>query len=143
MSKDIFIGLKISENGLIIIAISIISIILLPSLYIIFDNSFKSSAQTSTIETIEMVKDLYTSINLVDEVNLPFKVVYSNNNYTIYSNNKKYTPSKSVKVDVNGKMPTSGSVTIKTDGTAEVNKLKFGLYKCSQKKEVKPVCTNK
>lgn len=132
--------IKMVENGLVIILLFVIITILLPSVTSLVAKSLQLSAQTSTQGTIDMVKSLYTTINLTDEVNLPFKVIYNKDGYTIYSDNKKYTPKEEIKVSISGKMPTGGSVEITTGGQVTVKDLKFGSITCNQINNNIPVC---
>ncbi len=115
-------------------------IILLPSVTSLASKSLQVSAQTSTINSIEMVKGLYTTINLTDEVNLPFKVVYNKEGYKIYSDGKEYIPKESIKVTISGKNPTDGSIEITTEGKIIVKNLKFGSLKCNQSSDSKLTC---
>lgn len=126
---------KLVENMMVILVMFTIIIILAKPLGELVAQNLKTSAETSTRGTIEMVKELYTTINITDEVNLPFKVVYKNDGYTIYSNNEVYTPTMTLNLQDKDKLPTEGSVTVEKDGTIVVKNLKFGLYKCNQNSE--------
>ncbi len=132
--------LKIVENIMIVVLLFVIIIILLPSVSVVMNKSLRSSAEISTKETAEAVKELYININLIDSVNVPFKVIYDNEGYTIYSNGIKYTPRQSIKIESEGKMPTSGSVEIDKEGFTTVKDLKFGIYKCNQIKDGDITC---
>ncbi len=133
-------GIKMVENGLVIIVLFIIIMILFPAVTKLINKSMQTSAQISTKNIIENVKTLYTTINLIDEVNLPFKVVYNENGYKIYSNNNEYTPGAMARATMKGKMPTSGSIEITKDGVVVVTNLKFGSYTCNQINTTMPVC---
>ena len=102
----------------------------------------KQAAETSTLGAFNMTKDYYTSVNLLDAVDLPFKVVYDKNEssgYTLYSANNKYTPSGGINLKIDGKLPESGSVEIKSDGEVEAKNLKFGNYVCNKKTISSPI----
>lgn len=127
--------IKMVENGLVIIVLFIIIILLTSPLRKIIEKTQLQSAETSTDNTFHMVKNLYTEINLVDVVDLPFKIVFDKNKskgYTIYSNEIEYTPSSTVHLKIDGKLPTSGSVEIKRDGEVETLNLIFGNYICNK-----------
>ena len=138
--KDYVKEIKMVENGLVIILLFVIIIILLPSFTTMADKSMELAAQTNAINNIEMVKELYTIINLNDEVNLPFKVVYNSNGYKIYSKGKEYTKPYNINIEGTDKLPTEGSIEIKANGKAIVDNLKFGNYTCNQINTEKPVC---
>ena len=132
--------IKMVENGLVIILLFIIIVILLPSVTTMASKSMQSAAKTNTIANIEFVKELYTTINLTDTVNLPFKVVYTDDGYKIYSNKTRYKKTVNVKLDSKNKLPTEGSIEIKEDGYTVVKNLKFGGYKCNQEKYMEIIC---
>lgn len=127
--------IKMVENGLVIIVLFVIIIILYKPLIKTIDKVKLQSAEESTRSAFNMVKNYYTSLNLTEEVNLPFKVVFDENQakgYIIYSNEKEYTPSGLIKLKIEGKLPTSGSVEIKEDGEVETLNLVFGKYICNK-----------
>ncbi len=138
--EDNFKEIKMVENGLVIILLFVIIIILLPSVTAVISKSMQMSAKTNTKGTVEIVKELYININLTDDVILPFKVIYNKKGYEIYSGGEKYTPVKTIKIKNEGKLPTSGSVEIDSEGYTTVKNLKFGLYKCNQIKDGDIVC---
>ena len=136
---DNFREIKITENSAVILVLFVIIIIIFPSLMKMFDNVFKMSAKTNTKNVIEITKYIYTDINLIDDVPLPFKIVYKKNGYILYANGQKYIPVKKTKLDEEGKLPKGGSITIKTDGEVVIKNLKFGLYKCNSEND-KVIC---
>lgn len=134
--------IKMVENGLVIIVLFVTIIVLFPSIEKIAEITKKQTAESSTLGAFNMTKDYYTSINLLDAVDLPFKVVYNKNEnegYTLYSANSKYIPSSEINLKIEGKMPDSGSVEIKTDGEVEAKNLKFGNYICNKATISSPV----
>ena len=68
--------IKMTENISVIVVLLVIIILIFPSLMKMFDNVFKMSAKANTKNVIEITKYIYTDINLIDDVPLPFKVVY-------------------------------------------------------------------
>ena len=139
--------IKMVENGLVIIVLFVIIIILATPLKKIIEKTQLQSAETSTDNVFHMVKNFYTEINLVDVVDLPFKIVFDKNKnkgYTIYSNEKEYIPSNKVHLKIDGKLPTSGSIEIKKDGEVETLNLIFGNYICNKKSiKAKEECIKK
>ena len=121
------------EYGLVILTLLIILIILTPSFTKIVSTAMYNSAKLNTEGSIATAKDIYTSINLKDEVALPFTVKYKNGKYTLYEDGRKYTVPNTIKIEVEGKQASSGQITINTDGQIVVKNLKFGLYACNQK----------
>ena len=128
--------IKVVENGLVIIVLSLIIIILYNPLIKIIEQTQLQSAEENTRAAFNMTKDFYTTLNLVDSVDLPFKVVFDDTHlkgYIIYSNGKEYIPSGLVNLKVDGKLPTSGSVEIKRDGSVETLNLDFGIFVCNKR----------
>ena len=132
--------IKMIENGLVITLLLIIIIILVPSFTKMIDKSMQLAAQTNTTNNIKMVKEMYIMSNLTDVVSLPFKVVYNNDGYKIYSNGKEYTKKGNIIVEKTRNLPSGGSIEIETNGNIIVKNLKFGKYKCNQINTEKPVC---
>lgn len=133
---------KMVENALVIIVLFAIIIVLFPTIQKMAEVTKKQTAETSTLGAFNMTKDYYTSVNLLDAVDLPFKVVYNKNEssgYTLYSANNKYTPSSGINLKIDGKLPESGSVEIKSDGEVEAKDLKFGNYVCNKKTISSPI----
>lgn len=133
---------KMVENALVIIVLFAIIIVLFPTIQKMAEVTKKQTAETSTLGAFNMTKDYYTSVNLLDAVDLPFKVVYDKNEssgYTLYSANNKYTPSSGINLKIDGKLPESGSVEIKSDGEVEAKDLKFGNYVCNKKTISSPI----
>ena len=133
---------KMVENALVIIVPFAIIIVLFPTIQKMAEVTKKQTAETSTLGAFNMTKDYYTSVNLLDAVDLPFKVVYDKNEssgYTLYSANNKYTPSSGINLKIDGKLPESGSVEIKSDGEVEAKDLKFGNYVCNKKTISAPI----
>ena len=131
---------KFVENGMVIILLFIVIIILLPLLTTLISKAFNTSAKTNTEELIEFTKNVYTTINLTEEINLPFKIVFDNGKYTVYTKNTEYKLNEKTKKMNKAKLPSSGSILIKEDGEVVIENVKFGLYKCNQTKQNKVVC---
>lgn len=131
------------EYSAILVFFLIIIIILVPSVYKIVYNMAKDSATTSTQGMIDTVKSYYVDINLLNEVGLPFKVVFDEDGYTFYENGKKVEYESHLNIEITGKAPTSGSIQINTDGTVTVTDLTFGNFKCNQTNSSDIVCDNK
>ncbi len=125
--------IQMIEYGLVILMLFIILIILTPSFTKIVSTTMYNSAKLNTEGTISTVKDMYASINLRDDVALPFTVEYKHGKYTLYEDGREYTIPNTVKIKIEGKQASSGKVVINTDGEIEVKDLKFGLYACNQK----------
>lgn len=128
--------IKIVENELVIIVLFIIIILLYSPVKKIIDKTKLQSAEENTRAAFNMTKDFYTTLNLVDVVDLPFKVVFDENHsrgYIIYSNGIEYVPTGAVQLKVDGKLPSSGSVEIKRDGEVETLNLVFGKFICNKK----------
>lgn len=138
--KDYIKEIKMMENGLVIIILSIIIIILLPLFRQMIDKSKRLAAETYTIRNIEMVKEIYTLVSLNDEVNLPFKVVYNNDGYKVYINGKEYTKLNKLNIEAIDKYPTDGNIEIDLSGKIIVKDVKFGNYKCNSEKDDKVIC---
>ncbi|MBR2707843.1 MAG: hypothetical protein IKE90_00220 [Bacilli bacterium] len=132
--------IKMIENGLVITLLLIIIIILVPSFTKMIDKSMQLAAQTNTTNNIKMVKEMYIMSNLTDVVSLPFKVVYNNDGYKIYSNGKEYTKKGNIIVEKTRNLPSGGSIEIETNGNVIVKNLKFGKYKCNQINTKQPIC---
>ena len=128
------------EYAMVIIVLLIVLIIILPSLNKIIYNMSKDSAVTSTKNTIDTVKTIYTNMNLKNEVALPFKAVFSKDGYTLYENGKKVNYELTVNIKIEGKKPKSGSITITEDGTVTVKDLTYGNIKCNQIKDKELIC---
>lgn len=134
--------IKMIENALVIIVLFVVIIVLFPSIQKMADQTKKQAAETSTLGAFNMAKDYYTSINLLDSVDLPFEVVFdknAENGYTLYSSKKVYTPISSISIKIEGKLPESGSVEIRNDGEVETKDLKFGNYTCNKKTISSPI----
>ncbi len=125
--------IQMIEYGLVILMLFIILIILTPSFTKIISTTMYNSAKLNTEGTISTVKDMYASINLRDDVALPFTVEYKHGKYTLYEDGREYTIPNTVKIKIEGKQASSGKVVITNDGEIEVEDLKFGLYACNQK----------
>ncbi len=124
--------IKMIEYGLVIIVLFVVLIITIPSVNTIIYNMSKESAITSTYNTVKSVKAIYTSMNLKNEVSLPFKAVFDKENYTFYENNKKVNYKYSLNIKFEGKLPSSGTIIINIDGTTTVKDLTFGNISCNQ-----------
>ncbi|MBR3199103.1 MAG: hypothetical protein IKG27_03715 [Bacilli bacterium] len=132
--------IKMVENGLVIILLFVIIIILLPSVTTMASKSMQVAAEANTAANVEFVKELYTTINLNDNIGLPFKVIYDKNGYKIYSNGIRYKKEVNINIDSKNKLPTRGSIEIESDGYTIVKNLKFGSYTCSQIREEDIIC---
>lgn len=135
--------IRIVEYSAIVVFFLIVLIILVPSVSKIVYNMAKDSATTSTKGTIDTVKSFYVDMNLLNEVGLPFKVVFDKNGYTFYENGKKVNYERQLNIKNQGKLPKTGSVTINVDGTVSVKDLTFGNFKCNQTNDQNLVCDNK
>ena len=135
--------IRIVEYSAIVVFFLIVLIILVPSVSKIVYNMAKDSATTSTKGTIDTVKSFYVDMNLLNEVGLPFKVVFDKNGYTFYENGKKVNYERHINIKNHGKLPKTGSVTINVDGTVSVKDLTFGNFKCNQTNDQNLVCDNK
>lgn len=132
--------IRMVEYSMVIIVLLVVLIIVLPSLFKIIYNMSKDSAITSTKNTIDAVKSIYTNMNLKNEVGLPFKAVFDKDGYTFYEMNKKANYETTINLEIEGKLPKSGSITINEDGTVTVKDLNFGLVKCNQVKDQELIC---
>ena len=130
------------EYSAILIFFLIIIIILVPSVSKIVYNMSKDSATTSTQGMIDTVKSYYVDINLLNEVGLPFKVVFDEDGYTFYENGKEVEYESRLNIEITGKTPTSGSIQINTDGTVTVTDLTFGNFTCNQTDSSDIICDN-
>ena len=127
--------IKFVENWLVVIVLFVIIIVLATPFKKMIDKVQFSSAETNTDTVFHMVKNYYNELNLVDAVGLPFKMVFDDKydkGYIMYQNNVEYNPSNSVRLKIDGQLPSSGSVEIKQDGEVETLNLKFGKYVCSK-----------
>lgn len=134
---------KMIEYGLVIIVLFVVLIITIPSVNTIIYNISKESAITSTYNTVKSVKAIYTSMNLKNEVSLPFKAVFDKENYTFYENNKKVNYKYSLNIKFEGKLPSSGTIIINIDGTTTVKDLTFGNISCNQISNSTLICDKK
>lgn len=137
--KDYVKEIKMVENGLVLILLFIVIAILTDSLIKIIDRTMKISAETYTINNIEIAKEIYTINSLTYELPLPFKIVYKNKGYELYSNGKKISKTKNV-INEKEKLPKSGSITFKSNGDIIVKDLEFGLYKCNLENNKQVIC---
>ena len=135
--------IKMIEYGLVIIVLFVVLIITIPSVNTIIYNISKESAITSTYNTVKSVKAIYTSMNLKNEVSLPFKAVFDKENYTFYENNKKVNYKYSLNIKFEGKLPSSGTIIINIDGTTTVKDLTFGNISCNQISNSTLICDKK
>lgn len=136
-------SIRIIEYAMVIIVLLVVLIILFPALSKIIYNMSKEAAITNTKDTIDTVKATYTDMNLINEVALPFKVVFNKDGYEFYEMNKKVNYKRTFNIDFEGRLPSSGSVEITTDGTVTVKDLTFGSIKCNQVKEQNLICDKK
>lgn len=132
--------IRMLEYGLVILVLFGILIIMTPSLLEIINKSMCDSAKLNTEGTIDTIKQIYTTLNLTDEVALPFKMTYKDGKYTLYENGEKYTVPNTVKIEIDGKQASSGDVVINEDGEIEVKNLTFGLYTCNKSNKENVEC---
>lgn len=133
--------IKMVENALVIIILFIVIIVLFPSIKKMAEITRKQAVESSVQGVFDMTKDYFTSINMYENVNLPFKIIYNKDvkdGYTIYSANKKYENMNKIDIEIEGMLPESGSVEIKSDGEIEAKDLKFGEYTCNKKTTSSP-----
>ena len=135
--------IRVIEYSAIVVFFLIVLIILVPSVSKIVYNMTKDAATTSAKGTIDTVKSFYVDMNLLNEVGLPFKVVFDKDGYTFYEMDKKVNYERQLNIKNQGKMPKAGSVTINIDGTVSVKDLTFGNFKCNQNNDQNLVCDNK
>ena len=135
--------IRVIEYSAIVVFFLIVLIILVPSVSKIVYNMTKDAATTSAKGTIDTVKSFYVDMNLLNEVGLPFKVVFDKDGYTFYEMDKKVNYERQLNIKNQGKMPKAGSVTINIDGTVSVKDLTFGNFKCNQTNDQNLVCDNK
>lgn len=135
--------IKVVEYSMVIIVLLIVLIIVLPSLSTIIYNMSKDSAVTSTKNTIDAIKSIYTNMNLKNEVGLPFKAVFDKEGYTFYEMDEKVNYDTTINIKIDGDLPKSGSITINEDGTVTAKDLIFGSIKCNQIKEQELICEKK
>lgn len=135
--------IRVVEYSAILVFFLVVLIILVPSVSKIVYNMSKDSAVTSTKGTIDTVKSFYVDMNLLNEVGLPFKVVFDKDGYTFYEMGRKVNYERHLNIKNTGKLPKAGSVQINIDGTITVKDLTFGNFKCNQTNDKNLVCDNK
>lgn len=135
--------IRIVEYSAIVVFFLIVLIILVPSISKIVYNMAKDSSTTSTKGTVDTVKSFYVDMNLLNEVGLPFKVVFDKKGYTFYEDGRKVNYKRQLNIKNIGKLPTAGSVQINVDGTVTVKDLTFGNFKCNQTNDENLICDNK
>lgn len=133
-------SIRTIEYGMVIVILLVILVILFPSVTNIIYNMSKDSAITSTKNTIDMVKAIYTNMNIKNEVGLPFETRFDKDGYTFYEFGKKVNYETTFNFEIDGKLPTSGSIIVNTDGTITVEDLTFGKIKCNQIKDQELIC---
>lgn len=134
---------RVIEYSLILVFFLIVITILVPSISTIVYNMAKDSALTSTKGTIDTVKSFYVDMNLLNEVGIPFRVVFDKDGYTFYEMGQKVNYERHLNIKNTGKLPTAGSVQINLDGTVTVKDLTFGNFKCNQTNDENLICDNK
>ncbi len=132
--------IKVIEYSAIMVFFLISLYFLVPLIQKIVYNVAWQTSMTNTKETINTVKSFYTDMNLFNEVGLPFKVVFSEDGYTFYEFGKEVNYLYELNIQNDGELPTGGSVQINTDGSATVENLTFGKFKCNQTNEQNLVC---
>ena len=79
-------------------------------------------------------------MNKKNEVGLPFETRFDKDGYTFYEFGKKVNYETTFNFEIDGKLPTSGSIIVNTDGTITVEDLTFGKIKCNQIKDQELIC---
>ena len=128
------------EYSMVIILCCVIFIIVSPFVYQIYYNMSVSAAKTSTTGTIDYVKALYTNGNLEKEIGLPFTIEFTKDSFIAYDNDKKITLQTTRKIELDGKKPENGTVTIDEDGKVIVKELDFGWQTCNKEKDGDITC---
>ena len=128
------------EYSSILIFFLIVLLVLVPLIQKIVYNMVWNAAMTSTKETINIVKIFYTDMNLSNEVGLPFKVTFYEDEYEFYEFGKKVNYSYELNIQNDGELPTGGSIQINDDGSTTVTDLTFGHFKCNQTNEQNLEC---
>ena len=127
--------IKMVENGLVIIVLFVVLIYLTKPIQQLIETTRLQSMKESTRGIVNETKNYFTSLTIFDSVDYPFKIVFNEkdpNGYKIYSMGEEYTPGDDTKFNVTGKMPTSGSVELISDGEAKASNLKFGKFICNK-----------
>ncbi len=135
--------IRVIEYSMVVVALMVVLIIVLPSLNTIIYNMSKDSAITSTKNTIDAIKSIYTNMNLINEVGLPFKAIFNKDGYTFYEMDQKVNYKTTINIKIDGDLPKSGSITINEDGTVTAKDLIFGNIKCNQVKDQDLICDKK
>ncbi len=136
-------GFTLIELLAVIVILAIIALITAPIILNVIEDSRKNAAVDKAWGTIDAVRVAYANAQTsIQEVGVP---------YTVYFNTKpsSWTDKDSIifttttgggygfkhvgtqEVTASGENPTSGTVTIKSDGQIIANDLKFGNYYCS------------
>lgn len=100
-------------------------------------------AQSVTEDAIENIKKLYSKLEADKKAQLPFKVVFDKNGYTVYSNNKKYDNQNDIKFTDSVQLPDGGFIELSKDGKIKIDNLKVDNCTCNLDKDNKPVCVKK
>ena len=127
--------IKMVENGLVIIVLFVVLIYLAKPIEQLIEATKLQSMKESTRGIVSETKNYFATLNMFDSADYPFKIIFNENEpngYKLYSKGKEYTPRDDTKFKVNGKMPTSGSVELKSEGEANASNLKFGKFICNK-----------
>lgn len=127
--------IKMVENGLVIIVLFVVLIYLTKPIEKLIEATRLQSVKESTRGVVSETKNYFTSLTIFDTVDYPFKIVFDEkapNGYKLYAMGRDYTPVEDTKFRVTGKMPTSGSVELISDGEAKASNLKFGKFICNK-----------
>lgn len=112
-------GFTLIELLAVIVILAIIAVIATPIITGIIEDAKKNSAADSAYGALNAVQSYYTSTQLKESPEtLPLTVEWSENG-----------PNKAV--IMSGTPPTSGSITLKNDGTYEVEGLVVNGYSCT------------
>lgn len=127
--------IKMVENGLVIIVLFVVLIYLAKPIEQLIETTRLQSVKESTRGVVSETKNYFTSLTIFDTVDYPFKIVFDEkeeNGYKLYSMGEEFKPVEDTKFRVTGKMPTSGSVELISDGEAKASNLKFGKFICNK-----------
>ena len=120
---------RVLENIVIITLIGIIFCLLFPIVQKIIYKSDLDGIKASVYGNVDSVKLLYLNESNVDEIGLPFTVVYDYNGYKTYIGKDEYNTNN--KIETHGRMPIGGSINITPTGLVTVSDLEYKNYVCS------------
>lgn len=132
-------GFTLIELLAVIVILAIIALITTPTILNVLEDSRKNAAVDKAWGTIEAVKTAYAQAQISDEVGVPYTVNFTETKATT-SDHKAVSETGGgyatnyvgkTPVTASGDMPTSGFVTILSDGTLVAYNLTYGNYHCS------------